>query len=674
MSPFPIKIDMPVIQRPFSASYSRVEKLSGVQYLLLKIIGTESFRDMAWRDVMDILRIPEEVYEKIFEEALNEMELSQVIKVRGGTDIDSDIGSMDFTPAGRQAFDKGVIAQKIENFRGTVAFMPSKAGKKFACASSLKILPPSAELSVKFEGMPSDALGMQAHVETEKKLYGVQDKDAEVFDIRFEDDGSLGSILADLRLSLNERTGEFEVSNNDTDDAFLKNNFESGQLIKPLPGTAFEPRNGLDIKAWRDSDPDWSSMTFYVPYDITPGGSDLVILDERTCRSGGEVSYAPLDGCDMAIIKSSELGYKYCFVKRPTAVTGFDGREVCRIAVRRTMGKAEIRPLVESVAKGIDVSDADGLAKALRMAEMMKDEDMMLSIVREHLTKVSVRTALKNLEKHSKKPWFGKIPEMLEEVLCDKGLDAQGILKEMQGTDVKLPGHEVLQRLKTGSAEADIVTADVLSEVLKDPDLAITELDLNEYIAASILAGESHDCKSRTLASASNAAKLLQKLKALFGMKSLSDYRLDLESFSPEDHGSIAKDIATFSSDTDKLKSVIGRTSGWSEISGYKEFFEGVGGFFSKKKGDRSTGMELGVRLEGLLRSMGQEGTMDEMLKNARDSELISENEYGLLHSLKLYRNDCAHQIDFKPADKKDLEKWKALVERMENERKEASP
>ncbi len=674
MSTFRIKIDMPVIQRPFSASYSRVEKLSGVQYLLLKIIGTESFRNMTWRDVMDILRIPEEVYEKIFEEALNEMESSQVIEVRGGTDIDSDIGSMDFTPAGRQAFDKGVIAQKIENFRGAVAFTPSKAGKKFACASSLKILPPSAELSAKFAGMPSDALGMQAHVETEKRLYGVQDKDAEVFDVRFDNEGSLGSIPAELRLSLNERTGEFEVSNNDTDDAFLKNNFESGQLIKPLPGTAFEPRNGLDIKAWRDSVPDWSSMTFYVPYDITPGGSDLVILDESSCRSNGDVSYTVLDGCDMAIIKSSELGYKYCFVRRPTAVTGFDGREVCRIAVRRTMDKEEMRPLVDSVVKGIDVSDTDGFAKALRLSEMMKDKDMTSGIVREHLTKVPVRIALKNLEKHSKKPWYRMIPEMLEGVLCDKGLDANGILKEMQGAAVKLPGHEVLRRLKTGSAEEDIVTADVLSEVLKNPDMAITELDLNEHIAASILAGESHDSKSRVLASASNAAKLLQKLKALFGMKSLSEYSFDLESFDPESYGAIAKDIATFSSDTDKLKPVIGRTSGWSEISGYKEFFEGVSGFFSEKKGDRSTGIELGVRLEELLRSMGMEGTMDEMLKKARDSELMSENDYGLLDSLRQYRNACAHQVEFEPADKKDLKKWEALVGRMENERKEASP
>lgn len=61
MSTFGIKIDMPVFERPFSASCSRVEKLSGVQYLLLKIIGTRPFRSKSWRDVMEVLRIPEEV-------------------------------------------------------------------------------------------------------------------------------------------------------------------------------------------------------------------------------------------------------------------------------------------------------------------------------------------------------------------------------------------------------------------------------------------------------------------------------------------------------------------------------------------------------------------------------------------------------------------------------------
>ncbi len=672
MTTFGIKIDMPVLESPFSASYSRVEKLSGVQYLLLKIIGTESFRDMTWEEVMDILRIPEEVYEKIFRDALERMAESNVIEVREGTDIDIKIGSMVFTAAGRQAFDKGVIAQQIEEFRGTVAFMPYKAGKKFTSASSLVISAPSEGLSAKFSKMPVDILEMQAHVEAEKRIYGVQDNDAEVFDIKFNS-SSLSSIPADMRLSLNERTGEFEVASNDLDDAFLKSSFESGPLILSLPGTAFEPRNGLEILSWRDSDPDWGSRTFYVPYDIRPGVSDLVILDKGSCSSGDSASYASLEGCDMVMIKSSELGYEYCFVKRPTAVTGHDGLEECRIAVRRMIDKKKIRRLVDSVAKGIDVSHPDGLEKALGLSEMMKDEDMALGIVRAYLAKVPLHSAMKNLEKYSKKQWYRKIPGVLEDFLCEKGLGALEILRELQGTGVKLSGHGILQRLKTGSAEDDIVTADVLSEVLKTSDAAISELGLNEHVAESILAGKSYDCKSRMLASASNAAKLLQKLKTLFGMSSLSDYSFDLESFRPEDYGSIAKDIATFGSDIDTLRPVIDRTSGWSEISGYREFFEGVGGFFSEKKGDRSAGIDLGVRLEDRLRSMGLEGTLDEMLKKARDSELISEEDYRCLDSLRQYRNACAHQVEFKPAGKKDLQEWTSMVGRMENEWKGGS-
>ncbi len=673
MSTFEIKIDMPVFERPFSASCSRVEKLSGVQYLLLKIIGTRPFRSKSWRDVMEVLRIPEEVYEKIFEKDLEEMASSKVIEISGGTDIDSEIGSMDFTPVGRQAFDKGVIAQQVENFKGNVAFTPWRSSKKFAKSTS-KISDPSKGLSAKFADMSVDLLGMQAHVETEKHLYGVTDKEAEVFDIRFEGSCRFGSIPASLKLSLNERTGEFEVLSNDLDDAFLKNNFESGTLIQSLPDSVFEPKKGMEVMRWRDSDPDWDSMTFYIPYDVKLEDKDLAILDGNSCRSERDVTYSTLEGCDMAVIKSSGLGYEYCFVRRPTTVTGHDGQEECRVAVRRTIGKEEIDRLVDPLVEGIDVSDANGLDKAIRISEIVKNDGMAQDIARKHLLKIPVRIAMRNLEKHSKKSWFRKIPDILEEVLNEKSLDARGILAEMQGVGVKLPGHVIIQRLKTGSVEDDVVTADLLSAVLKTPESAITELGLNEYISESILAGRTRDYKSGILASASNAAKLLQKLKDLFGMVSLSDYSFDLESYSTEDHGTISRDISTFGSDIDKLKPVIGRTEGYREISGYKEFFQGVGGFFSERKGDRSSGIELGVRLEELLRSMGLEGTMDEMLKEARNSEKISENDYGQLDSLRQYRNACAHQVEFEPASKKSLKTWTSMIGRMENELKGVSP
>ncbi len=254
MSTFGIKIDLPVYERSFTASYSRVERLSGVQYLLLKIIGTKSFRDMTWGDVMEILRIPEEVYVKIFQKALEDMNDQGVIEIEDETDLESEIGSMDFTPTGRQAFDMGVIATQIEDFKGTVAFTPWKASAKFANSSSLKASAPAADLSSKFANRPVDLIGMQAHIESEKSLYGVQDKDAQVFDIKFEENDQLGSKSVDLKLSLNEKTGEFEVRSNDLDDAFLKNNFDAETFIRSLPSEVFQFNNGLKVLKWRDSD------------------------------------------------------------------------------------------------------------------------------------------------------------------------------------------------------------------------------------------------------------------------------------------------------------------------------------------------------------------------------------------------------------------------------------
>ncbi len=669
MSTFGIKIDLPVYERSFTAPYSRVERLSGVQYLLLKIIGTKSFRDMTWGDVMEILRIPEEVYVKIFQNALEDMDRQGVIEIEDETDLESEIGSMDFTPTGRQAFDMGVIATQIEDFKGTVAFTPWKASAKFANSSSLKASAPAADLSSKFANRPVDLIGMQAHIESEKSLYGVQDKDAQVFDIKFEENDQLGSKSVDLKLSLNEKTGEFEVRSNDLDDAFLKNNFSAETFIRSLPPEVFQFNNGLKVLKWRDSDQEWGNRTFYVPFDVKLESSDLVVINKGSCSAEGDVSYHPLEGCDLAIIKLSNLGYEYCFVTRPTEVTGHEGQENCHIAVRRSMDQVEINQLVNSLIEDVDVSNADGFAKALRLTEIIKNDSKSLDIAKEYLAKVPVCVAMKDLEKHSKKTWFKQISTILEEVLCDKGLDVQGVLRELQGTGIKLSGHKILQRLKTGSAEADILTADILSDVLRNPESAISEMELNEYLAESILVGRSPDFKSSLLASASNAAKLLQKLKSLFGVKTLSDYSFDLESYEPKDHGSIASDITTFSSDITKLKPVINKTSRFQEISGYQKLFDGVVDFFSQKKGDRSTGIELRVRLEKLLKNLDLKGDLDAMLKEAKDSNLISARDYELADSIRQYGNACAHESTLVTVDNKKIKSWTSLLDRLEGER-----
>mgnify|MGYP000826036492 FL=1 len=132
------RIDLPMVQYDFDASYSHVDKLTGVQFLLLKIIGTKSFRNYTWKDVMDRIQVPDELFESIFKPCLGRLLLLKMITIDDSAmELDDMVGAVSFTNAGRQTFDRGVIAQTIESFRGSVVYDPSASKKKFASSPTI---------------------------------------------------------------------------------------------------------------------------------------------------------------------------------------------------------------------------------------------------------------------------------------------------------------------------------------------------------------------------------------------------------------------------------------------------------------------------------------------------------------------------------------------------------
>ena len=111
-------VKLPAIVKGFRASYSRVSKPTGVEYTLLTIIGTESLRYTTWGRAMKMMGIPEDLSESMFWPALEEMERNGMIAVLGTVGPESLINLTSFTALGEQAYEKGVIAQSLDEFAG----------------------------------------------------------------------------------------------------------------------------------------------------------------------------------------------------------------------------------------------------------------------------------------------------------------------------------------------------------------------------------------------------------------------------------------------------------------------------------------------------------------------------------------------------------------------------
>ncbi len=222
------KIDLPMVQYDFDASYSHVDKLTGVQFLLLKIIGTKSFRNYTWKDVMDRIQVPDELFESIFKPCLGRLLLLKMITIDDSAmELDDTVGVVSFTNAGRQTFDRGVIAQTIESFRGSVVYDPSASKKKFASSLPRGIVEPSEDATLRYKDVKSDEYEIENYVIKSRKEYGVDDAEAEIFDFRFSEGPSLWCRPSDIRFRLSVTTGEFEVVSYEYDINFLKSKFNS---------------------------------------------------------------------------------------------------------------------------------------------------------------------------------------------------------------------------------------------------------------------------------------------------------------------------------------------------------------------------------------------------------------------------------------------------------------
>ena len=151
-----VKLKLPAIAKEFNASYSQVIKPSGVGYTLLTIIGTGSIREQTWGRVMEMMRIPEDLSESMFWPELEKLESNGMIRVNGIIGPDSRIGVAEFTELGRQAFNKGVITQRPEEFHGTVVNYPAESSGRYKKFSSEKLCSPEGFDQSRFDDIVPD--------------------------------------------------------------------------------------------------------------------------------------------------------------------------------------------------------------------------------------------------------------------------------------------------------------------------------------------------------------------------------------------------------------------------------------------------------------------------------------------------------------------------------------
>lgn len=674
-----VKIKLPAIARDFQAQYSTVRKPTGIEYMLLTIIGTKSMRSQTWGEVLKTFGIPEDLFQSIISPALVNMTTgrnasrSSMIDMEYVPTLDSEVSEASFTPSGRQAYEKGVMAEELSPLEGTVYYTPAAAGRKYV--KDVAVADPEGfDGSAFSEYVPND-LDIDSFINSEKAQFAVP-KNATVFDIDISEEGQTMCYERPVRLMVDPASGNFKAESNDTDEAFLKRNFKAEDLISRIPPALFASKDPeLKFEAWSEELPEWKSCSFVLPNEIDVKRSKIVLANGRT-TSGKHTDYGmDLGDTDVIAVDGPGTGVRYALVSMEAGIEGFDGKVECRMAVKRSMDGEDITKTVREAVGHIDVSSLKSFKDALQMLSVINDTDSIGGLVRRYLSSSDdLAEDILALQEFRKSGWYRGLPAMVEKVLVDRKMSAEKAASVLSRTKTVVDGKSLVMGLRSGDPEKDISMADALYPNVSRKAVFTRDLGIGDRMCQDILSGGCGVYRSKPFSAAANLSRNIGKVKEAFGMKSPSEYRLDFDAIGAEDRKDLISTYQTMRRDLEAAAPFISGSKGYADVRAYVDFASEVANTLSgmqrgkiDPKGDsRTFGILLAVKLaDNLAKMLGTDPKVDnlaDMLEAATDRGLISKGDSESLREFRKFRNSCAHDASVQNVDTQTKNRWLAIV------------
>ena len=668
MAAIRIGVKLPAVKKEFKGSYSRVTKPSGVEYILLTIIGTRALQGQTWTRAMETLGIPEEISSSIFLPALERMEKSRMVECRTHPTLDDRIENTSFTELGRRAFEKGVIAEVTEDFHGSVAFRPASSSDKYVKASAIKDCSLEGFEADRFSDIVPDDQRIENKIVSDKSEFAVPDG-MEVFDVTVDDGKEMKCYNQDVILKLDPVTGSFVAESPGLDLPFMRSRFTAEDIIGMVDAGVFSSSSGdVQFKGWMNSLPDWDSMSFILPYDIKFNNHQLVLVNGASCTSIKYMDMGDGQECDIILIDGPDSGAEICLVARDVTVEGFEGSLPRNIAVKRSVGAERISKVLGEMLDDMDVSLDKDFNEALSMASLMSDRSAPLDIVRRRLFESkNLISDISMIQNHRKDQWYQGVRDVIEEAIAFRNMTPEEANNVLSKTMTQVTGHILADHFAGRGLDA----ADWLIDNVMDKAALIRTTGAAESLSSIVLScipDDSH--KSTPVAESSNMARALGRMKATFGMRSLSDYSFNIDSFTKSQREDVIRDAATFRRGLSKISEYTRETASAKEMEDYAKFFDDMaitfksmdGTFDPAKADDRTFGIVMGIRLDGFLSNIVEGSTLGERLINAHEQKKISDDEYVVLNDFRQFRNLCAHSKVIDILDKGRRSKWTRII------------
>ncbi len=672
-----IKLKLPAFSKGFTAKYSVVRKPTGVEYMLLTTIGMESLKKKTWEDVMNIYGIPEEVFEYIYRPALERMSHgsgsrdSKMIDLAADPDFYSQVGRAKFTTAGRQAFEKGVIADDISDVSGTVVNVPAQESKKYQKESKIKPCNADGFDEDVFSDIVPDDIRAENSIIMDKADYGVP-KNADIFDVVMDNGFKTFCYEKEVTLSLNDVTGTFTVNPRDLDENFLKNWFNADDLVDLIPQSMFASSiPDIRINGARNEMPDWDRYSVHLPHDINIQGSKMVLVNDEFISSDKYRRIKGDLGCDLISIISSSLGYEYCIVNKTVTIDGFGGISKCNLMIRRRMDEARISEIVNAVVDDMDISILSGFKQALSTISIINSQDATMKLIKRYLlASDNLRDDVLSLQEFRKEKWYSSLPDTLEEIIIERDIDVKTAASLLTETKTTISGGKLASHYIQEDTSKNLMAVDLLYPNVRNPTELLRTMKVEGRLVEDIIDGGCGDYNSKPLAAAANLSRTLGSIRTVLRIKSPSSIDMDLDVLSAEDRKAVVSQYQMARSSYEAVSPFIRGADRFRELEYYIDFSGEVAntlkaieqGKVMEKADGRTFGITLGILLESNLKTLVDPGTLADMIVQAYEKKLISEKDFSVLEEFREFRNQCAHEVEIPKIEQRTRKLWMATV------------
>ena len=427
-----ITLPMTATRFSFTADYLEKKRASGLEYMLLKMIGygEEASADLKISDVLSIFSVSLDLLPFIIGE-IRQLEERNMVRVETeGLSKNTSIKRIKIRPEARPFYDSGFVTDRNGTVDERMLFFPSRT-VRFEKGRDMEELRP---MRVVAHVDPEELTGfVRSH-----KGYFKLSENAEVkpTKIKREKKDSEGKAVEageksfkyaqPIYLYFDIPTGRFEVNADASGidmEAFSKD-FTGDDILKAVDKETFRfnPANKFEVKTWTSVPPEGLTQCvlpkdFQTPEGLFLYGSNLKnVQDPVSARLPEEI------GCDAVVIEQPSVGYKYWFTRREISVKGFEGTRTGEVIAVQKINGWEIRKCIQAATANLHMSDSD-LDRLNKISRRTRDPALFSDRIAAHLKDGDLdklRETLNSINKLDSKIWRPNLEADLEDILCDR--------------------------------------------------------------------------------------------------------------------------------------------------------------------------------------------------------------------------------------------------------------